>query len=104
MGRAHQNAVAQHAAGFGIGLGRRELKFRAVELVRDLSGVPEPSGEAVDSRRNRGATLQEAATGPPRASRLRVVHNASLPWVFSRQHTACSDGFKYHNKISGVTC
>jgi hypothetical protein len=36
------DAHAQNAAGFGIGLGRLKLEFRAVEFFRHLIGKSEP--------------------------------------------------------------
>jgi hypothetical protein len=87
MGRAHQKSDAQHAAGFGIGLRSCELKFRAVELVRDFGGMAEARRQTIDSSGYGGGTLQKTATGPPRAFELRVVHNASLPLgLFRTEH------------------
>jgi hypothetical protein len=87
MGRAHQKTDAHYAAGFGIRLGSCELKFRAVELVRDFGGMAEARRQTIDSSGYGGGTLQKTAACPPRMSKLRVVHNASLPLgLFKTEH------------------
>ena len=88
MRRTHHDAEAQDAAGFGIGLGSRELKFRAVEFVGDLGGVAESRRQPVCARDSGGAALQKAAAGPPRACKTRSLISLPSPRVFSGRSTA----------------
>ena len=80
MRRPRGDAVAQHAAALGVGLGRGELKLGAVELVRHLS-QREIGAQAV-GRGHRGgaalqASLQDLTAIPMRALRALTSHAVS---------------------------
>ena len=63
MRRPVGDAVAQHAAALRVGLRRRELEFRAVELHRDVGGQAVARGQAVSAGRRRRAALAEIRGG-----------------------------------------
>src|SRR6516225_8964258 len=104
MRRPHRYAIAQHPAAFGIGLGRFELKFRAIEFIGYLGGVTEAPRKPIDPRSNRGAAFQKTAPRPPRACKFPVIHDVSLPLRLFRYEPSVLYRFKYHRKIRGVTC
>jgi len=74
MRRSHRNAIAQYAAGLGVGLGRPELKTRAVEFIGYFGGQREPRWQSIGSRDHGGATLENFAAAPPWTSEARVAH------------------------------
>ena len=78
--RAACNAVAQNAAALGIGLGRLELEFGAVELQRHI-GLGEVGTQSV-GRGHRGSAalktgLQDLAPVPMGALRAIAIHVVS---------------------------
>src|SRR3984893_15694211 len=90
MWRAHQYAVAQHAAALRVGFGGLQLKFRAVELVGYLVGMSDAPGKTVDSCDDCGTALQNTAAGPGWACETRVVHAASSLIQALSSHTVSS--------------
>src|SRR5215471_10320398 len=79
MRRPHRDAVAQHAARFGIGLGCLELEFRAVEFIGNLGRITEAPMQAINPCNSGGTTLQKTAAGPQRPAGTQLTHTALSP-------------------------
>jgi len=77
MGWPYRDAHAHHAARFGVGLGSRELKLRAVEFQGYFGGIGEAPAHPISASRHGGAALQEIAAAPPRAHGTRIGHDVS---------------------------
>src|SRR5207249_7856132 len=55
---------ARHAAVFGVRFRRRELKFRAVELVWNIGGATKAPPEPISACRHGGAAFQKCTAAP----------------------------------------
>ena len=79
MRRPHGDAVAQHAARFRVGLGRRQLEFRAVEFAAGFRRL-RPIADAARKRRPPPRRCpSERRGGSARPRRIRPVIIAFLP-------------------------
>ena len=106
MGRPVGDTHAQHAATFGVWLGGGELKFRAVELVWDVSREPPAPAHPIGARREGEAGLQEITAAPRRKNDTFVRHYVPHLWLFLCSSTPCSDGLLHPKDITeppGVT-
>src|SRR5215470_19435035 len=76
--------MAQHAAGFGVGLRRLELERRTVEVFRHWRGHDEGGRQPVGAGRHGHGAFQELAAAPPRADAIWAGHDITPLWIFSR--------------------
>src|SRR6476646_8676187 len=76
--------MAQHAAGFGIGLRRLELERRTVEFFRHRRGDGKGGRQTVGAGRHGHAAFQELAAAPTWTDVKWDDHNISPRWFFSR--------------------
>src|SRR5215831_13195991 len=83
--------MAQHAAGFGVGLRRLELERRTVEVFRHRRGHDKGGRQPAGAGRHGHAAFQELAAAPPRADAIWAGHDISPFWLFSRLSTPLSD-------------
>src|SRR5580700_175408 len=81
--------MAQHAAGFGVGLRRLELERRTVEFFRHRRGHGKGGRQPVGAGRHGHAAFQELAAAPPRTDAIWAGHDISPLWLFtSSEHAA----------------
>src|SRR6516164_5324655 len=80
--------MAQHAAGFGVGLWRLELERRTVEFFRHRRGHGKGGRQPVGAGRHGHAAFQELAAAPPRTDAIWAGHDISPRWLCSRLHAA----------------
>src|SRR6266403_6336786 len=80
--------MAQHAAGFGVGLRRLELERRTVEFFRHRRGDGKGGRQPVGAGGHCHAASQELAAAPPRTDAIWAGHDISPLWLFSREHAA----------------
>src|SRR5215468_8118756 len=76
--------MAQHTAGFGVGLRRLELEIRTVEFFRHRRGHGKAGRQPVGACRHGHAAFQELAAAPPRTDAIWAGHDISPLWLFSR--------------------
>src|SRR5215472_18873922 len=100
MRRPHRDAVAQHAARFGIGLGCLELEFRAVEFIGNLGRITEAPMQAINPCNSGGTTLQKTAAGPQRPAGTQLTHTALSPLKLALSAPKSGEG----NKRSPAPC
>jgi len=91
MRRPIENAVAHHSAPLWIGLRRRELKFLAVVLHRNIGGEAVARGQTVNPHQRGGATKEHIAAGQTGTRGMPSFHDAGiLPldfcWMPLMQH------------------
>src|SRR5882757_6713551 len=89
--RPRGDGVFQHATGFGVGLRRLELKFRAVEFVGHALRQRLP-GHAEDGSARRGRSFDKRTSIYTRTLGPWIAHCLSSHLAFSRPSTMCSDG------------
>src|SRR5271166_3350130 len=85
--------MAQHAAGFGVGLRRLELERRTVEFLRHRRGHGKGGRQPVGAGRHGHAAFQELAAAPPRTDAIWAGHDIPSLWLFSRLSTPRSNCF-----------
>src|SRR5207302_1519443 len=83
--------MAQHAAGFGVGLRRLELERRTVECFRHRRGRGKGGTQPVRTGRHGHAVFQKLAAAPPRTDAIWAGHAISPLWLFSRLSTLPSN-------------
>src|ERR1700736_2381283 len=83
--------MAQHAAGFGVGLRRLELERRTVEFFRHRRGYGKGGRQPVGAGCHGHAAFQELAAPAPRTDAIWAGHDISPLWLFSRLSTARSN-------------
>src|SRR6266404_532220 len=83
--------MAQHAAGFCVGLRRFELERRTVEFFRHRRGDGKGGRQPVGAGGHCHAASQELAAAPPRTDAIWAGHDISPLWLFSRLSTTRSN-------------
>src|SRR3954471_16331237 len=90
MRRAQRHAMAQHAAGFGIGLGCLKLERRTVKLLGHGRGHCKGGRQPVGAGYHAHAAFQELAAAPPRTDTNWGSHDVPYLWFLFRLSTFSS--------------